>query len=109
MEQNPFENNPFIQPENYFAGYQKNIDELKNNPEVIAFDKLCFEIFERTEAGKKFIELIKERYLVPSIAKPGAATYQIDVLWGEGFKEFGRMILACIRSHQQRIIAGNGN
>lgn len=100
------EKNPFIEPENYFDGYQKSIDELKNKAEVIEFDKLCFELFEKSDAGKRFLELIKERYLMASLARPGTATYQIDVIWGEGFKEFGRMVLSCIRSHQQRILAG---
>lgn len=100
------ERNPFLEHENYFAGYQENIEKLKNMPQVIEFDKLCFELFERNEMGRRFIELITERYLLNSLAKPGTATYQIDVIWGEGFKEFGRMILGSIKSHQQRILAG---
>ena len=98
--------NPFLQQENFFAGYQKSIDELKNNPQVIEFDKLCFELFEGSELGKRFLELVKERYLVPALAKPGTPTYQLDVMWSEGFKEFGRMLLSCVISHQQRIISG---
>ena len=98
--------NPLLEQENFFAGYQKNIEELKNNPLVIEFDKLCFELFESNPQGKRFIELIIERYLLPSIVKSGTATYQIDVLWAEGFKEFGRMLIGSIRSHQQRIQAG---
>ncbi len=103
MEDQP---NPFLQQENHFAGYQKSIDELKNNPQVIEFDKLCYELFESNAQGKRFLELIKERYLIPALAKPGTTTYQLDVMWSEGFKEFGRMLLSCVISHQQRIIAG---
>lgn len=98
--------NPFLEQENFFGGYQKSIDELKNNPHVIEFDKLCFELFEANDLGKRFLELIKERYLIPALAKPGTPTYQLDVMWGEGFKEFGRMLLSCVISHQQRILAG---
>lgn len=100
------EKNPFIEPENFFAGYQKSIDELKNNPSIIEFDKLSFELFQKNEMGKRFLELVTERYIIPSLAKVGTATYQIDVIWGEGFKEFGRMILGAIKSHEQRILAG---
>lgn len=98
--------NPFLERENFFDGYQKSIDELKNSPEVIEMDKLCFELFESNPQGKRFLELVKERYLIPALVKNGTPTYQLDVLWAEGFKEFGRMLLGSVRSHQQRIQAG---
>lgn len=99
--------NPLIEPEDYFAGYREKIEGLKNNPELIEFDKLCFELFESNKQGKRFLELIRERYLVPALAKPGTATYQLDIMWAEGFKDFGRMLLSSVISHQQRIVAGN--
>ncbi len=102
-----YENNPLLTPENYFQGYDEKIDELKNNPQILAFDKLCYEVFEHSEAGRKFMELVKERYLIPSMVSKGNPTYQLDVLWQEGFKDFVRMILSCITSHKQRIKAGS--
>lgn len=98
--------NPFLEQENYFKGYEKSIEELKNNPQVIEFDKLCFELFDRNPQGKKFLEIVTERYLIPAIAKSGTPTYQLDVLWAEGFKEFARMLLCAVKSHQQRIVLG---
>jgi|SRR5271156_3647961 len=99
------EKNPFIETENYFDGYQKSIAALKNNPEILEFDKLCYELFENQEAGRIFIKLVKEKYLIPSMVSKGNPTYQIDVLWQEGFKDFARMILTCVMSHKQRINA----
>ncbi len=96
--------NPYLQQEDYLAGYQENIERLKNNPALISFDKLCYEVFN-TEMGKKFIDLIKERYLLPSLAHYTETNYKNVILWGEGFKDFPRMILNCIRSHEQRIKA----
>ena len=32
--------NPLIEPENYFAGYQESIEKMKNNPQLIEWDKL---------------------------------------------------------------------
>ena len=101
--------NPLIEPENYFAGYQESIEKMKNNPQLIEWDKLCFELFEVNPQGKKFLEIVTERYLIPAIAKPGTATYQLDVMWSEGFKDFGRMLLSAIRTHQHRIAAGANN
>lgn len=105
MDQN--QRNPFLEPENYFEGYQKSIDNLKNNPEVIAFDKLCYEIFEHQEVGRKFLEMVKERYLLPSLVSKGNPTYQVDVLWQEGFKDAWRAIISAVISHRQRIKAAS--
>jgi hypothetical protein len=98
------QDNPYIQPENYFKEYNKSIEELKNNPKALAFDKMCYELFE-SELGKKFIEVITERYLIPTLVSKGNPTYQIDVLWQEGFKDFPRMVMACTKSHKDRIEA----
>ena len=100
------ENNPILERENFFAGYQEQIENLKNNPELIEMDRVCFELFGQNPLGKKFLELCTERYLIPALAKPGTATYQLDVMWGEGFKDFIRMLIYSIKSHEQRILAG---
>ena len=99
--------NPLIEPEDYFAGYEESIKNLKNDPRVIEFDKLCYEIFEHQESGRRFMELITERYLIPAMAYRGNPTYQIDVLWQEGFKEAWRIVRQSVISHKQRIKAEN--
>jgi len=98
--------NPILEQENYFKEYQKNIDDLKNKPEIIEFDKLTYEVFGMNEQGKRWLELVKERYVIPGLARLGTPTYQIDVIWGEGLKEFPRLIMSALKSHQQRIAAG---
>jgi hypothetical protein len=100
------EKNPYLEPENYFKGYQESIDNLKNNPQVIEFDKLCYELFEHQEVGRRFIELIKERVLMPALVSRGNNTYQVDILWQEGYKDAFRMIVNSVNSHKQRILAG---
>lgn len=104
MEQE--QRNPFLEQEDYFASYKKNMDSLRNDPTIIELDKLCFELFAMNEQGKKFVEMAKDRWLIPALAKPGTATYQIDVIWAEGFKDFVRMIIMGINTHNQRIKAG---
>jgi hypothetical protein len=94
--------NKYIEPENYFEGYNDSIKDLKNNPKVIEFDKLCYELFEHQEAGRRFVEMVTERYLIPTIVQKGP-TYQIDILWQEGFKDAFRMIISSVKSHAQRI------
>ncbi len=99
------EHNPFLEQENYFAAYQQNIDNLKNNPEVIAFDKLCYEVFEHQESGRLFLEEIRRRFFMRSMVSKGAPTYQIDVLWQEGFRDAWMMVINAVMAHKQRIKA----
>ena len=100
------QSNPFLQQENYFSGYDESILEHRNNPEVVAFEKLCYETFEGSEFGKKFLEFAKFRFLINSQIQRGTRTYKTDVIWQEGFRDAYRMILQCVQSHHQRIIAG---
>jgi len=101
------EPNPELLQENFFQGYQKNIDKLARDPEIIEWDKLCFELFFVNDQGKRFLEIVKERYLFPSLANPGSATYPYDVMRAEGLKDFGRMLYAAVKAHQQRIKSGS--
>ena len=100
------ENNPFLEQENYLEGYNKSIDELKNNPEVVLFDKLCYETFEANESGKKFLEYAKDRFLIYSQVTRSNPSYPADVIWQEGFRDAYRMIIQQLISHKQRIKAG---
>lgn len=103
MEQ--FQRNPLLEPENYLEGYNKSISDLKNQPEVILFDKLCYEVFEATEIGREFIKFVTARFLVGSQVTKGNPTYQLDVIWQEGFRDAYRMIMNHVQSHKQRIKA----
>lgn len=106
FEENPDFKNPILEPENYFKDYQDSIDQHKNDPRVIEFDKLVYEVFHKSEPGKRLLEMAIERYVVPAMAARGTPTYQIDVLWAEGFKDVFRIFSNAIKSHEQRIQAG---
>lgn len=98
--------NPILEPEDYFKPYKENIETMKNNPELIEFDKLCYELFEMNPIGKKFLEIATDKYLIHSLVQRGSPTYQIDVLWQEGFKDAYRYLKLGVNSHNQRIKAG---
>ncbi len=100
------EKNPILEPENYAKGYQDSIENLKNKPEIVEFDKLCFELFEANQTGKRFMELCKERYLIHPMSSKEAPSFTVDLIWDEGFKTFIRMLIQHVRSHKQRIEAG---
>jgi hypothetical protein len=101
------ENNPYLQQENYFDGYQKSIDEMKNRPEVVEIDKLCYFVFEANEDGKRLLEAFTERFLIPGFINPASPGVEHAAIYYEGFKEAFRMIRNCVNSHKQRIVAEN--
>jgi hypothetical protein len=98
--------NPLLQPEDFLQGYRDSIENLKNNPELISFDKLCYELFEQNELGKKFMQIAEERYLIPSIVNRESSNYKTMVIWADGFKDAFRLIKQGVLSHAQRINAG---
>jgi hypothetical protein len=100
------EKNPYIEPENYFEGYQDSIDKMKERPEFVEFDKLCHLVFG-TPDGKHLMEEIERRYLLPALCSPTVPNYQTMVIYTEGFKDAFRSIKSVILSHEQRIKAEN--
>lgn len=98
------EKNPYLEPENFYEGYQKSIEELRNKPEAIELDKLCYYVFS-TEDGKKFLNEVTERFLIPGFINPQSPNLGESAIYYEGFKEAFRMIRNCLRSHEQRIQA----
>lgn len=98
------EKNPYIEPENYYAGYQESIDKLKDKPEFVELDKLCHLVFG-TPDGKHLMEELERRYLIPGLCSPNMTNYATMVIYTEGFKDAFRTIKNCITSHDQRIKA----
>lgn len=101
--------NPLLQPEDHYAGYNQSIDAMKNNPEAIELERLCYEVFEASEMGRKFMEIIQERYLLRGFADKNDPNFERITTWGEGFKDVFRMISTLVISHKQRIKAGADN
>lgn len=88
--------------ENPYEQYNKSIEDLKNNPELVEFDKLVFEVF-KSDAGKKLLQIMVDRYLMQTITHPTHSTYQNVVIYQEGWRDFIRMIKNSIHAHKQRI------
>lgn len=99
------ERNPLIEPYDYAKGYGDSIEKLKDRPELVEFDRLCFEIFIGTDSGKRLIELLLEKYIIPPIAHLNNPKYEIACVYGEGFKAALLMLRQCAISHSQRIKA----
>ena len=99
--------NEYIQPENYWAGYQDSIDNLKNKPEGLEFTKLCYLVFE-TEQGKELMKVIDERIINANLVPISTQNYETVSTYYEGFKEAFRTIKMHIKSHEQFIENNKG-
>lgn len=95
--------NPYIDQPNYFEGYTKSIEGLKNHPEFVEFDKLCYEVLELNESGKKLLELLRERYILPALVNISNPNYQVACIWGEGIKEAFRILTNAVKNHANRL------
>jgi hypothetical protein len=98
--------NPLLERENFFKKYQENIDELKNHPEMLSFQKMCYELFEAYELGRKFMEYVTDNILLKPNADIEKQNYVNKNIWGEGYKAFPLMIRSFIIAHKQQIKAG---
>jgi hypothetical protein len=97
--------NPYLKQEDYAKQYKESMENLKNHPEFLEFDRLCYETFN-TVHGKKFLELVTKRFLMKSMANINNKNYTEVLIWSEGFKDAYRMINDYLASHEQRIQAG---
>jgi len=97
------EKNPFLEPENYFEGYNKSIESMKNHPSVVELDRLCYQVFNTSDEGKKLIEVFKERFLLPSIPAQLNKGFETTCVYYEGYREAFRQIIQSVRNYQERM------
>lgn len=97
-----FAENPFLQPEDYMKGYRESVEKLKNDPNLVAFDRMCYELFT-TDLGKRFMQYVTEIYLLPSLVNKDSPNFALMAIWQDGFKDAFRIIRQGIKSHDQRI------
>lgn len=98
--------NPYIEPENYYDGYVKSIEKLKQNPDIVQFDMLCHLVFN-TPDGKHLMKELEKRYLISALCSPNVPNYQTLVVYTEGFRDAIRQLLNSVLAHEQRIKAEN--
>ena len=87
--------------EDYWDGYTASINKLKNNPDVVEFDRLCFEVFNKTEAGALLLSQLTERYLIPSTPSRGE-NYAHSCIYYEGFRDCIRLLIQSTKGYKSR-------
>lgn len=96
--------NPYLQQENYAAGYQKSVDNNNQNREILKLDRLCWEIFSG-DAGKECLDALYERYVIPAFYNPREQNAEILSVYFDGMKQAYRQIKQHVDAHQQFIEA----
>lgn len=98
--------NPLLEPEDYGAQYRQSAEALKNHPQIVEIDRLCYEIFEMNTHGKRLMEILTERYLLTVAGTPGSPTYPQECMWSEGVRYAYLLLRNSAKQHKQRIEAG---
>ena len=91
------ENNPYIEPPNYYENYQT----AENSQQGVPLDELCWHVFN-TEDGKKLLEIIKERFVIMPTPGPVNKNYPVMCTFYEGFREAFRQLIGSVQSYQAK-------
>jgi hypothetical protein len=87
-----------------YKAYQASIDKMSvENPEALEFERICYELFIAHPCGKRWVELVKERYLNPPLFSPMHPNPDKQALYYAGYKTFPYEMMQYALSHQRRI------
>lgn len=92
--------NEFLEPEDYFSGYNNAFKKLKQNKEANEFSELCFRVLEASEDGKKLMQLCMERFVYPATPSQINENYDKTCIWYEGFRQAFRHLHEICKSYQ---------
>jgi hypothetical protein len=88
--------------EDYFKGYQDNIDELREKGDKFEFDKSCFEVFSASDEGKKLLDYFLEKVVMASVPAQVDGNYGNACMYFEGYREGFRQIIHGVKSYPER-------
>ena len=95
--------NPYLEPENYFAGYNDCVQKLKENPALLEFSKLCYEVLHHNEQGRALLNFLVKNYVTPSLVNINAPQYKEQCIWSEGYKDAFRLLMKAVDTHVEYI------
>jgi len=96
--------NPGIEIPNPYEELQGNIDKMaQENPEMLEESKLCYEVFERNEYGKKLLKIYEDRFLFASLVNPFSVNVNESSMYWVGFTDVIKGFKRQIADHKMRI------
>ena len=104
MEANKPHHNPILEAmagTDPYANVREKVDEgLK---QLIELQRLCYEVFQVSDNGKKLYEIIREKFIIPARFSPTDPSSADLALYWEGFKEAMRGLWDQGCMHKKRI------
>jgi len=91
--------------EDYFKGYQDQINKLKDDPGRVEFDRLCYEVFGKSEAGKKLLEYVQTNIISAAVPAKMDSAYGVACSYYEGYREGFRQLVHATKSYPIRVEA----
>ncbi len=95
--------NPLLQPENYYEGYNDSIKQNSTQSESIELDKLCFHVFGMSEDGLKLMQILKDRFIYCSTPCSLNANFETSAVYYEGYREAFRQLIAAVENYKMRM------
>jgi len=103
-------NNPYIVTPNPFDEYNRYLKEhLKYDSKSQNLAKLCYEVFEINEHGKKLMEKWIDNFLFNSQVHLSSSHPRDDALYWQGFTDFIRYCRKFAKQHKEHIDAEQRN
>lgn len=99
------EDNPYLQIDDPFAHVKTQHDAASKAH--LEFQRLCWELFHVEPRGKRFMEILQERYLRQGLFDPSHPQCKELALYWEGFKEAIRGFYNLGLQHQQYVSGVN--
>lgn len=93
--------NPYLKPENYHAGYQESIDKMAQQNQI-EFDKLCWHVFMLNEDGKKLLEIFRDKFIAQPTPGQSHANYDKMCIYFEGYRQAFRDLMMSVQAYQER-------
>ncbi len=94
--------NPYLTPTNYMAGYKESLDQFNNPKEGLELDKLVYNVFMKSRDGKKLLEYFKEKIISSPTPSQLNANYSTACIYYEGYRAGFRNLGQLIDSFQTR-------
>ena|SRR6266568_9498163 len=94
--------NLLVGQEDYWQGYRTSFEDSKRDPNYIELDKLCFEVFGKTEDGKKLLEYFKEFMINPSTPASKIMDFDHCCIYYEGYREGFRQLINLTKAYVTR-------
>lgn len=96
--------NPYIMGEDYLRQYKESAEKLREDKNVIDFEKLCYKVFT-TDDGQKLLSYITDNFLLSPTRGAFGQGFADACIYNEGMRQAYRLFIISINSFKERMKA----